>query len=723
MLLTLATKANAQPVEDPGLSEPAPPPKPAQPTQPPPKLEPHQFAPTVSVAPPPEVHETVDTKVTWEKGGAAAPAEGDLYERVAGSTVFGPVGLLRTLTGDSGRTNTFRIALHLGGFQQSDFLIAGAGTLKGDQNGRFTGDLTINYTPWKFIELYLALFNSSNQNTRTDPGRTDPEVILSLGDLQLGAKGRYPVLPFMDLALHLGVKFLNSVSGVLFDGNSTNVAVDLIASWDLRHATLTRNVPLRFHINFGFLYDNSLSLLPAGQCALSTGNDPCIRSRVVETFAYGIGTNRLRVALAVDAPVLIKTVGLQPFIEYHVDASVGDGDTVIRHALMNVPSVQGDRLNKASAMWLTLGLRLRPVAGLFLDLGLDVGLSSPGFQYGAPVPQWNLMAGAGYAYDGSSAGASKTKVVTKTITREISRGATVGRLRGVVRDATTKKAISGAIVRYVNRHENSQLTDPDGTFVSYGLAPGRVEMEVSREDYMPTPAQAMVVAHGETPLEVLLVVKPPQSGTLRGHVTNTESQPINATVRLTSSHGAIVDADIEGPGKFTAKLPQGEYTMDVVADGYLAKQRGISVSSGQVSSIDVMLAKKPAQSHVSLGKGEITVKGVIHFGTNNADIRPDSEQLLDEIVDFLVRNQQLKRIRIEGHTDNRGQADRNLELSKARANSVMGYLIKQGIDPARLQAEGYGASQPLVPNLTPANRAKNRRVAFKIVDAGGIPLE
>src|SRR5205814_1681402 len=97
-----------------------------------------------------------------------------------------------------------------------------------------------------------------------------------------------------------------SVSGVLFDGNSTNVTIDGVASWDLRHSKATANVPLRFHINFGFLYDNSLALLPKGQCGLSTGNDPCIRSRVVETFAYGIGTNRLRLAFAIDAPVTIK---------------------------------------------------------------------------------------------------------------------------------------------------------------------------------------------------------------------------------------------------------------------------------------------------------------------------------------------------------------------------------------------------------------------------------
>jgi outer membrane protein OmpA-like peptidoglycan-associated protein len=123
---------------------------------------------------------------------------------------------------------------------------------------------------------------------------------------------------------------------------------------------------------------------------------------------------------------------------------------------------------------------------------------------------------------------------------------------------------------------------------------------------------------------------------------------------------------------------------------------------------------------VTLGKSAILIKGTIHFGTNTANIRPDSEQLLDEVADLLVKHPEIRRVRVEGHTDNRGGAEHNLQLSKARAASVVGYLTKQGIDPARLESEGYGLTQPLVPNMTPAQRAKNRRVAFKILDRGGV---
>lgn len=78
------------------------------------------------------------------------------------------------------------------------------------------------------------------------------------------------------------------------------------------------------------------------------------------------------------------------------------------------------------------------------------------------------------------------------------------------------------------------------------------------------------------------------------------------------------------------------------------------------------------------------------------------------------------RIRVEGHTDNtpvqRGPFASNWELSVARANSVMRYIIEKfKFDPTRIEAIGYGASRPIVENDTPENQAKNRRVEFQII--------
>jgi OOP family OmpA-OmpF porin len=698
--------AAAQPADDPGLT-----------TTPPPPVTPPTTAPatstirTVTETPPPDTHETVDTQVTWLPGTGPAVGDDDLYARVAAPTVFGPIGLFRVITGDVGRSNNFRVGLSMQVFSQDNFLVSSAGGINGDNNKRFLGNLTIDYTPWKYLELYLGIYNSSNQNTRPEmfPQRTDPEVILALGDVGAGLKGRLPLAKWFDLALHLGVRFFNSISSVSVAGSATNFLVDAIGSFDLRHAAATARVPLRFHINFGYVLDNSINLLPNGQCATSTGNDPCVRSRLVEKFGYGIEPSRLRLALAVDAPIAVKSVGIEPFVEYHGEFAVGDKD----HVFVPLNSNRGDQ------HWLTIGLRVRPVAGLVLDAGIDLGLGSFGFSYGTPQPTWNVLLGAAYAYD-PGLGSGRTKLVTKTVTREISRNE--GKLRGFVRDATSRKPVIGAIIRYTTRRATSQLSAEDGSFLSYGFPPGPLSIEVSRDDYETARIDTSVPPNGDTPLEVLLTAKPPQNGLLTGKVSNADGAPVRATVRLTNNaNGSVIEADPEGAGGFTARLPASDYVMDVTADGYLAKQRVITMVAGQPLSVEVVLRKKPTVTHVTLGKSAILIKGTIHFATNAAEIRPDSEQLLDEVADLLVKHPEIRRVRVEGHTDNRGGAEHNLQLSKARAAAVVAYLTKQGIDPARLDSQGYGLTQPLVPNMTPAQRAKNRRVAFKILDRGGAP--
>ncbi len=738
LALTLLSPAlaSAQPADDPGLSEP--PPKPATPPPPPPTAPaqpttaPHSDA-TVTLMPvhdealtTAEPRETVDTQVTWLEGNGQTLGDDDLYARTAAPTVTGPIGLFRVITGDVGRANNFRVGINLQLFKQDNFLIASSNGVKGDSNQRFNGNLTIDYTPWKYLELYLAIFNSSNQNTRPETqaqGRNDPDVILALGDVGAGIKGRLPVTKWFDLALNLGLRFFNSVSSVSVLGSATNFAPDLVASFDLRHAEATSNVPLRFHINFGYVLDNSIDLLPPGQCAMSTTDDACIRSRVVETFGYGINPSRFRLTAAVDSPLSFakNKVGLDLIFEYHVEIAVGDGDTLVANAVRaSFPANQrADRVDGDSEQYLTFGLRVRPVAGLVLDAGLDVGLSSYGFRYGSPLPTWNLLLGAAYAYD-AGGGGGRTKIVTKTITREITRGEIQGKLRGFVRDAATKKPIGGATIKYVTRRATPQLSADDGSFLSYGFAPGPLSLEVSRDDYEPMKVETSVGANSETPLEVLLTAKPPAAIDVRVKVSDDAGMPIGtATVRATNvSSGAVADAVPESMAGFDLKLAPGDWLVEVGATGYLSKSKTITVAAGQPQSVEIVLRKKPTTSHVTLGKNEINIKGTIHFGTNNAELRPDGEQLLDEVADVLTKHPEIRRVRIEGHTDNRGNADANLQLSKARAASVMGYLVKAGVDGGRLESEGFGATQPLVPNITPVQRAKNRRVAFKILEQG-----
>lgn len=110
---------------------------------------------------------------------------------------------------------------------------------------------------------------------------------------------------------------------------------------------------------------------------------------------------------------------------------------------------------------------------------------------------------------------------------------------------------------------------------------------------------------------------------------------------------------------------------------------------------------------------KIELKQTIFFQTNAATIMSKSYPLLDEVALALKSRPNLK-IRIEGHTDARGNRTLNTRLSQARADSVRSYLVGHGIDADRLEAKGFGPDQPIETNKTAAGREKNRRVEFMI---------
>jgi len=99
----------------------------------------------------------------------------------------------------------------------------------------------------------------------------------------------------------------------------------------------------------------------------------------------------------------------------------------------------------------------------------------------------------------------------------------------------------------------------------------------------------------------------------------------------------------------------------------------------------------------------------INFDTNKSVIKDESKPIIAEIVKLLEADPELK-LTVEGHTDNVGTAPANQKLSEARANSVVGALIGQGIAYDRLQPKGLGQTKPLTENTTEEGRAKNRRV-------------
>lgn len=105
--------------------------------------------------------------------------------------------------------------------------------------------------------------------------------------------------------------------------------------------------------------------------------------------------------------------------------------------------------------------------------------------------------------------------------------------------------------------------------------------------------------------------------------------------------------------------------------------------------------------------GKVVVQ--VNFATDKAEILPDSQPQLTQIRQLLTQHAALK-LSVNGHTDNSGDAGHNQRLSEQRAQAVVAALTAQGIDVGRLQAHGFGASEPVADNADEAGKAKNRRV-------------
>ena len=119
--------------------------------------------------------------------------------------------------------------------------------------------------------------------------------------------------------------------------------------------------------------------------------------------------------------------------------------------------------------------------------------------------------------------------------------------------------------------------------------------------------------------------------------------------------------------------------------------------------------------------GMIKISEQVKFATGSAKILKDSDELLGAVADIFLKHAEIKKVRIEGHTDNVGKAAANKNLSQARADSVKAWLVKHGIDKTRLSTQGFGQEKPIDDNTTDKGRANNRRVEFHIEDSGTPP--
>ena len=191
--------------------------------------------------------------------------------------------------------------------------------------------------------------------------------------------------------------------------------------------------------------------------------------------------------------------------------------------------------------------------------------------------------------------------------------------------------------------------------------------------------------------------------------TNT---PLKATVSLINldSNNSVEKVRSDSvTGDYLIVITQGaQYGLFAESEGYLYKSENFNLTEKLLMPVKINLKLE------KIKPGARVVLKNIFFDFDSYNLTSTSKAELNRVLHLLNTNKTL-RVEISGYTDNVGTEKYNLELSEKRAEAVYNYLVKNGADKTKLGFRGYGASNFLNSNNTEEERAKNRRIEFKVL--------
>lgn len=199
-------------------------------------------------------------------------------------------------------------------------------------------------------------------------------------------------------------------------------------------------------------------------------------------------------------------------------------------------------------------------------------------------------------------------------------------------------------------------------------------------------------------------------GTVYDAVTK---KPLSAKIELIDLKTNLVKQQVGSDpvnGQYMLVLTEGlEYSLNVSKEGYLFHSSFFDYKNPTVFNpvaLDIYLTPIKAGASIVLNN--------IFFENNSYELEDRSTAELENIVAFMSINPTVT-IELGGHTDDVGSDAANLDLSQKRAKAVNDYLVSAGIPVAKLKYKGYGETKPMAPNTNEENRAKNRRIEFKVL--------
>ena len=283
-----------------------------------------------------------------------------------------------------------------------------------------------------------------------------------------------------------------------------------------------------------------------------------------------------------------------------------------------------------------------------------------------------------------------------------------------VRDELTGKPVGGATVttRAVSKGKKKKktvvkTTDDKSGRAARTYAPGDYIVSVSHPAYFPM--EKFAFTHGDHNDTLRLAIYPQRP--LRSQVVDDKTgRPVTAQVVVyNEKDSAILKTRVDSIETLASTLVDGRrrYAVCVTAEGY----RDTCTTVTDIADIQV-IRLEPVQVRKFVLRN-------MFFATDKTDILPSSDAALQELYNLLNDNPDI-RIRIIGHTDDVGKDDYNLRLSQGRSGSVKQEMVRRGIDARRIETDGRGEQDPIVPNDSDEHRQMNRRVEIEILNGDSV---
>lgn len=590
------------------------------------------------------------------------------------------IGTLLLPSARLGRKGVVRVSFLAEYFNQKDFPVKGADDIRSGIT------FAASFQPFEWGEVFLAYGASANTNNKTSPN-----LLQALGDLTLGVKASHEFFDGFWAGVDLRLLTFSGVGNQGLDHFAFGFKPAAVVTYDWR--ALSKNVPLLTTLVVGGTLDSTSGLVSNQTLNAS------------EQFALGVNEyHRFDFGLAVEVPLPVVT----PFVEYAFAAPLG-----LPSGGLLGPDNKPVTMGEAMAQRLDLGLKVTAVKDLTVTTGVTLGLAQ---RVGLGVPAtapWNFYLSAAFAIDPFQRG--ETRRLETVREKRVEAVKPPPMLSGVVTDAQSGAPLADVVV--VMGDSPRVASDAKGAFTTHGVSGRSVKLLASREGYKPAEQTVELPADASAELpKVRFALEPDVQKATFTITTVAAKKPVKAQVTLTGDSEGAGAAQLETvDGRAETQLPAGKYSVVANAEGFLSQTRDVQVMPGGTMVVAFELVPVPKKTLVVFKGDKIEILQQVHFQSGKSVILADSFNLLQQVVDAVIKNG-IKRMRVEGHTDNRGRKPANQKLSEDRAEAVMRYLIDQGIDPQRLESAGYGDSKPVAPNLTARGRELNRRVEFIVLE-------